>query len=125
MIEESSAAARRLRALGGASVDTAPLWLETLAPAEALSQARAREGDVFRLQEADALLGLGRGAEAAALLAGLGALTPGLAALRRRLDARIAPTCLAAVAESQTAGPEAELLRWLERVRSWRAAGGV
>ena len=120
MIEESSPAARRLRALGGASADVAPLWLETLAPAEALSEARAREGAVFRLQEADALLALGRGPEAAALLAGLGALPPGLAVLRQRIEARVGP-----VAAGPVTGPEAELLRWLERARSWKAARGV
>ena len=125
MIEESSPAARRLRALGGASADVAPLWLETLAPAEALSEARAREGAVFRLQEADALLALGRGTEATELLAVLGALPPGLAELRQRLEARAGPAGPATFAEGPASGPEAELLRWLERVRSWRMSALV
>jgi hypothetical protein len=122
VIEASSAAARRLRDLGAEAPVVAPLWIETLPPEEALAAARAREGAVFRLQEADALLALGRSADAAAMLAGLGPLPQGLSALRERLSDRAGPV---ASAPPPPAGRETELRRWLERVRSWRAAGRV
>ncbi|MHB8765524.1 MAG: tetratricopeptide repeat protein [Deferrisomatales bacterium] len=77
----------RLAALGGREA-TAPLWIESLEPERALGELAAREGPLFRLQEAHFLLAGGRVDEASAVLAGLRDLPAGLAALRGELVAR-------------------------------------
>lgn len=78
----------RLGALAGREA-IAPLWIESLEPERALGELAAREGPLFRLQEAHFLLESGRVDEASGVVAALRDLPAGLAALRDELVARV------------------------------------
>ena len=115
------------------SLSVAPLWIESLDPAEGLREARGREGPLFRLQEARCLAALGRAAEAREVLDALESLPAGLADIRFEFlgnlgtggardpvqDARRAP---GGAARPPVAPAEENLELWLQRVRSWRRA---
>jgi len=113
----------------------APLWAETLSPDEALTELSGVGEPWARLLRARAHSTLGRRGEALAELEGLGGgLPPGLARmagdLRERISAVPAQAASVGPAEimEETAeerpggqkGSDAELKRWLDRVRNWR-----